>query len=306
MIRAIVAPLVGGVIGYITNDLAIRMLFRPRQAVYIGKFHVPFTPGLIPSQKGRIAQSIGSVISTQLLNEETLRQTILSESAIDKLGGKVRELVHGLGEEERTFRALLLTHYDEETIFNKSTEWEQQLTVMICTKIIEAKLGRIAADSVAESWTDALFQNKYVSKLIDGNAQAAMKNTIAERVNDIIADKIDDMIVENAPGAVFRMLDNAREEMLDTRVCDLYTRFQDREDMLVSRVTDMYQSILGKNLEKLLQAINIEQIVVDKINAFDAAQLEGMIFGIMKRELKAIVYLGAVLGALMGFVNLLI
>ena len=39
------------------------MLFRPRKALYIGKFHVPFTPGLIPSQQGRIAVSIGEVVS---------------------------------------------------------------------------------------------------------------------------------------------------------------------------------------------------------------------------------------------------
>lgn len=28
----IIAPLVGGVIGYVTNDIAIRMLFRPHTA----------------------------------------------------------------------------------------------------------------------------------------------------------------------------------------------------------------------------------------------------------------------------------
>ena len=70
--RAVIAPLVGGIIGYITNDLAIRMLFRPRKALYIGRFHVPFTPGLIPSQQGRIAKSIGEVVSGQLLNEEKI------------------------------------------------------------------------------------------------------------------------------------------------------------------------------------------------------------------------------------------
>ena len=70
-------------------------------------------------------------------------------------------------------------------------------------------------------------------------------------------------------------------------------------------MTDIYVSVLGGNMGKLLQAINIEQIVVDKINAFDAAQLETMIFGIMKRELNAIVYLGAILGFLMGFINVL-
>ena len=31
-----------------------------------------------------------------------------------------------------------------------------------------------------------------------------------------------------------------------------------------------------------------------------------MIFGIMKKELKAIVYLGALLGFMMGFINLLL
>lgn len=105
--RAIVAPLVGGVIGYITNDLAIRMLFRPRKAVYIGKFHVPFTPGLIPSQQGRIAQSIGGVISSQLLNEETLRQTLLSEDTIQMLRKKTRIALRVLSKDERSVSDLL-------------------------------------------------------------------------------------------------------------------------------------------------------------------------------------------------------
>ena len=32
-----IPPLVGGVIGYITNDIAIKMLFHPKKAIYIGK-----------------------------------------------------------------------------------------------------------------------------------------------------------------------------------------------------------------------------------------------------------------------------
>jgi uncharacterized membrane protein YheB (UPF0754 family) len=100
--RVIVAPVLGGVIGYITNDLAIRMLFRPRKAVYIGRFHVPFTPGLIPSQQGRIAQSIGGVISKELLNEETLRQTLLSESTVGMLRKKARTALRVLSKDERT------------------------------------------------------------------------------------------------------------------------------------------------------------------------------------------------------------
>ena len=79
MLRTIAAPLMGGIIGYITNDLAIKMLFRPRKSVYIGKWHVPFTPGLIPSQKKRIAKSIGAMVSGKLLDGDIIREAALSE-----------------------------------------------------------------------------------------------------------------------------------------------------------------------------------------------------------------------------------
>lgn len=53
----IIAPLLGGVIGCITNDIAIRMLFRPHKAKYVFGVHVPFTPGIIPKEKGREAKN---------------------------------------------------------------------------------------------------------------------------------------------------------------------------------------------------------------------------------------------------------
>ena len=53
----IMAPLLGGVIGYITNDIAIRMLFRPHTAKYVFGIHIPFTPGIIPKEKERIAEA---------------------------------------------------------------------------------------------------------------------------------------------------------------------------------------------------------------------------------------------------------
>ena len=61
MYQYFVGPLVGAVIGYITNDIAIRMLFRPHQAKYFMGIHIPFTPGIIPKEKARIAGAIGKL-----------------------------------------------------------------------------------------------------------------------------------------------------------------------------------------------------------------------------------------------------
>ena len=50
-IQFLIGPVIGLIIGYVTNNIAIKMLFRPLKPVYIGKRRVPFTPGLIPKEK---------------------------------------------------------------------------------------------------------------------------------------------------------------------------------------------------------------------------------------------------------------
>jgi uncharacterized membrane protein YheB (UPF0754 family) len=297
-LSTIVAPLLGGVIGYITNDLAIKMLFRPRKAVYIGKFHVPFTPGLIPSQQGRIAQSIGDVVSGQLLNEETLRQTLLSEATVQKLQEKARAFLRKLSKDGRRVRELLAKQEVREKANVNVDELTQKLTEGLTAKIIESKLGYTVVESIIGDKMDFINQNKWLSILLDDNAQKSIKEKLAEKVDEIIADK--------APGAIAAIVDRYKAEIMDARICDLYARFEDREEELIAWLTGLYTSILGDNLGRLLKAINIEKIVVDKINGLDPAELETVIFGVMKRELRAIVYLGALLGFLMGFINLLL
>jgi uncharacterized membrane protein YheB (UPF0754 family) len=66
-------PIVGGIIGYFTNDIAIKMLFRPYRALYWGKQRLPFTPGLIPSNQERLAQRIADTIMGSLLTPEELQ-----------------------------------------------------------------------------------------------------------------------------------------------------------------------------------------------------------------------------------------
>jgi uncharacterized membrane protein YheB (UPF0754 family) len=66
-------PVAGAVVGYFTNDVAIKMLFRPYTAKYIGKYQVPFTPGLIPSNQGRLATRISDTIMGSLLTPSELQ-----------------------------------------------------------------------------------------------------------------------------------------------------------------------------------------------------------------------------------------
>ncbi len=70
----LVPPVAGGVIGYFTNDLAIKMLFRPYKAVYIFDKQLPFTPGLIPTNQERLAKKVSDTIMGSLLTPEELHK----------------------------------------------------------------------------------------------------------------------------------------------------------------------------------------------------------------------------------------
>ena len=83
-------PVLGGVIGYFTNDIAIKMLFRPYKPKYFLGKRLPFTPGLIPSNQQRLAKKISDVIMRSLLTPEEMQR-----------------LAHRLLQTERTEKAIL-------------------------------------------------------------------------------------------------------------------------------------------------------------------------------------------------------
>ena len=298
MYKFIIAPILGGIIGYITNDLAIKMLFHPRRSIYIGKFHIPFTPGLIPQQKSRIAKSIGQMISTQLLNLETLRNVFLSDEAIEKVRVKMQAFLESLANESRTVREVLGLYFEEEKIRQQSELVRKKTAEAISDRIVQANAGGIIVDAGWDALMEKASANKLFSAILSNkHIQESLQNFLVDKINEVVAERTFD-IIDNE-------LDKTVTELLDMKICDLYARYQDKEEAVTAYALQIYRTLLDNHMEKLLNAVNIEQIVVEKINAFDALELEKMIFGIMKRELKAIVYLGAVLGFCMGFINLL-
>ena len=113
--KFIIGSLVGAIIGYITNWLAIKMLFRPHKEIRIGKFKVPFTPGLIPKEKSRIAKSVGDTIGQHLLTKETITQSLCSENMNEQLDswvqGKINAIENSEVTVEREIKALLGDEY---------------------------------------------------------------------------------------------------------------------------------------------------------------------------------------------------
>lgn len=71
--------IIGAVIGGFTNFIAIRMLFRPYKTFFIGKWQLPFTPGLIPKRQNELAAQIGKLVVGHLVTPESIQKKLSEE-----------------------------------------------------------------------------------------------------------------------------------------------------------------------------------------------------------------------------------
>lgn len=75
---------VGAAIGAVTNHLAIKMLFRPHEAKYIGSWRVPFTPGLIPKRRDELAKQLGNTVINHLLTPDIFKRKYFNDEMQEK------------------------------------------------------------------------------------------------------------------------------------------------------------------------------------------------------------------------------
>lgn len=292
----IFSPILGGIIGYITNDIAIKMLFHPYKPLYIKNWHIPFTPGLIHNQKERIANSIVVIVKEHLLNSKTLQNTLLSEEVLDKLRAHINEFLKTLKNDERTLEQAILSLNVKHDGLSEHLKYIKQ--------------G--AADFILERLTNEQI-GIFISRKVTEEAQRLLGTFAAETIKklgvaDLIGGIVNEKIQEKMPALLNNEIDKIEKQILSLRVNDIYNynKNEERLALITKDILDVYCSVIEKKLDKILDAVNISEIVVNKIRGFSAEELEKLVFGIMKRELGAIVYLGALLGFLMGFVNILL
>jgi uncharacterized membrane protein YheB (UPF0754 family) len=93
----LVPPLIGAIIGYVTNALAIKMLFRPLKELRVWGRRLPFTPGILPRRRHELAENIGRMVERELLTPEIVRgrlsRTDVRESVKSAVAGYTRTLL---------------------------------------------------------------------------------------------------------------------------------------------------------------------------------------------------------------------
>lgn len=294
-LRVIAAPLVGGVIGLVTNGIAIKMLFRPFYPVKIGKFVLPFTPGLIPKEKERLAKAIGNVVGAELLDTETLTKALASEKIQEAMYRKIDEMIENLGREERTFQEFLqnqeLKQAADQAVDRIGTKTGQYVAEFL----VEKQIGQILFDYAIQE----VMAN--MNGMILMMAQPAL-----ERAREPLLLKIDELIMEKCPELVEGYIEKEYENWMERPVKDLAVHLWRKKDVIREKIWECYLMLLEKKGADFFRKLDVASIVEEKINEFDLQELEKIIMDISKKELNALVWFGGLLGMIIGFINLLV
>lgn len=137
----------GAIIGGFTNHLAIKMLFRPHRPIYIGKFQVPFTPGLIPKRRDELAVQLGKMVVEHLLTPEGIGKKLTNEEFQKGLIHWAQVEVDKVMANEQSLRHML-EKWDVAHVEKEATEKIEQ--------VITEKIQAFLEEYYTYTWEQAL------------------------------------------------------------------------------------------------------------------------------------------------------
>ena len=272
ILHTILPLLLAALIGYITNYIAVKMLFRPYRAVKIGKRTLPFTPGVIPKNKSRIARACGAAVEGSLFSQEDIREAMTgSITSLDIGSVRISDIVS----EDLSERLA-------GTLAGRLTGEIKKADIK---GIIVSKGGAILEEKVKDTMLAMFVNRDMIASFAEPIEQKALQYLDGEG-GEYLKRKIKEEIVTVRNRSIGQV---AAELDLDM-------------DRLAGRV---FEEFVDKKLGEVISKINIAAVVEDKINQMDVREFETLVLSVMKKELQAVVNLGALIGFVIGLINLL-
>lgn len=288
----IIPPIIGAIIGYITNWLAVKMLFRPLKPVKIGKFKLPFTPGLIPKSKPRLAKALGTTISNNLLNNDDFISALLSEDSLHTLNKTVENYLSS----DTSLKDSLISYSSDETYDTLLQFSSDKISSIVLQKLNERNIGRIVSEQI----------QKVASEKMKGSLIGLLGgNSIISSLGEPIEKSINNYISENGKPMIQEMILEELSSFTTKSIAELTSETNLNNLKLSDIITQVYIKFVTTKVYSLLEHINISSIIENKIMEMDLLDLEKLILSVMKNELTALVNLGALIGFILGLFNIL-
>ena len=100
--KLLLMPIIGALIGWLTNWLAIKLIFKPYQPYSILFFNLKIQ-GLLPKRQNQLAKSVGRIVEKELLPSDELVQRIEEMNLKQRIEGALLKIAEQRLEEKLRF-----------------------------------------------------------------------------------------------------------------------------------------------------------------------------------------------------------
>lgn len=287
----LIGPLVGAVIGYCTNYIAIKMLFRPRKAYYIRKLRLPFTPGVIPKNQSRLANAVGEVVEKELVTKDAVMAQLKESGIRSELTKRLTEKIY----------ASESSLGDWFAVVEKQGPSKEAVCRMLCHGIQDGirKMNFVPVfEQVGESILGNLRANPMIGLFLNDEMIAAVYEKLEQGLRNYMSEHGEELLSPVVSEKV--------DDLLKVEVSEAAATLGISESIIEKVVEELFNQYVDVYLPKLLENVNVKAIVCDKINAMEVEELEHLVLSVMKQELQTVINLGALIGAVIGIVNSLV
>ena len=287
MIKFISGPLIGGITGYFTNLIAVKMLLYPRKEIRLFGHVLPFTPGAIPKGKARLASAVGHAVSDSLLTKSDIEAILLS----DEIEEHVTDAIMRHFSVRIRDEICELTGISEEE-YNKGKD------------SVSNAVSREIVDSIDVNALMSEFGIDYLKNKVHGNAIGRLiPDDLISSVANTFASDIQDIVKERGVSYVKPIVDDKLSSIDSNSIEGIISGSGKELDPVRISITEGYRRLIHDNIDRSMSHIDIASVIEDKVNSMDIDELERLIMTVMKNELNTIVSLGALVGGIIGLLN---
>jgi uncharacterized membrane protein YheB (UPF0754 family) len=289
LVIVLIMVFVGALIGGFTNALAIKMLFRPHLPIYIGKWKVPLTPGLIPKRRSELAEQLGKTVVKHLITKEAIAQKLNEENFQRKLllwlQAEVRIFLHS----DKTVGEILHKFsLDKEKLQHFTDAKIEELTNSIYDEKLESLRSKLLGEVLPQSWTkkiDAIIPptaNLIADRLITFFQSSEGKTKLGETIDEFLSTKgmLGNMVtmllgnvrvVDKVQPEVIKFLQNEGNRKLIESIV------QKEWEKLNEQKVEVFEALLGKEtIKNEITTLIKEQANIDRLSSVKLHQIIGL------------------------------
>jgi len=288
VLHVVSGPVIGAVIGAFTNFIAIKMLFRPLEEKRIGKIRIPFTPGVIPKHQKELAEALSTTVDKNFFNKDDIEGIFMSEEMADAFADGIYEM---------------LSKVELEKIVNSMDE-ESKLKVKeaVYNKLHKAINDCDIADIVAGQ-TEKIIKGKIQNTTI---ASKFMNSSLLTIVSSLVGTEVSKYIKDHDLEIMYPVLEQQGKEIVKLNVQDVANEIGMDRESFRKLIKTGYVDFMQNAKSTIAETFHIKEFIYQKIMDLNPRDIEILVNEAIKREMNYLVYLGGLLGFLIGIVNIFI